>query len=138
MKAPLTDAERLRIKDSEYKWPKYPLTIQELADAHRLPPPPWQTALPGPSERWDSYRELDLNGLPEVSRQTLYDFAIYQLNAQDRAKLQLSVTDPLSVRRLQEEFWRCKLDEFLKLPQFDPKKMPHKLPFFLLPPDKRH
>ncbi|MBI3412093.1 MAG: hypothetical protein HY040_27495 [Planctomycetes bacterium] len=38
------------------KWPEFTQTIQDLARAHNLTPP-WFT-LPGPSERWDAYRQI--------------------------------------------------------------------------------
>jgi hypothetical protein len=50
----LNDSEKLQLKNAEAKWPPYPRTIQALAAQHRLQVP-WQT-LPGPRERWDSYR----------------------------------------------------------------------------------
>ena len=50
----LTDQEVGRLTEATGKWPDYPHTIQELANAHKLQPP-WFT-LPGPRERWDIYR----------------------------------------------------------------------------------
>lgn len=50
----LNDSEKLQLKNAEAKWPLYPRTVQALAVRHRLQVP-WQT-LPGPRERWDSYR----------------------------------------------------------------------------------
>jgi hypothetical protein len=54
----LTEDEKLRLLHASGNWPQYPQAIQELAQAHHLPAPPWQTALPGPRERWDAYRQL--------------------------------------------------------------------------------
>jgi hypothetical protein len=53
----LTSDEKLRLIHADGQWPKYPQTIQELAVGHGLQPP-WQTALPGPRDRWDAYRAL--------------------------------------------------------------------------------
>lgn len=61
----LTEQEQLDLLHATGQWPKYPQTIQRLALAHGLQPP-WQTALPGPRERWDNYRLLKLGGLDEL------------------------------------------------------------------------
>jgi hypothetical protein len=50
----LDDGEKAQLKEAEWKWPLYPRTIQDLAQKHMVEVP-WQT-LPGPRERWDSYR----------------------------------------------------------------------------------
>jgi len=50
----LTDGEQLKLLHADNKWPEYPLTIEELARHHNLPPP-W-LGLPGPRETWDAYR----------------------------------------------------------------------------------
>jgi hypothetical protein len=64
----IPDVERVLLQGAEGKWPDYPVTIQKLAQAHKLPPPPWETALSGSPERWDEYRTVKLAGLVEVSR----------------------------------------------------------------------
>lgn len=54
---PVLDADqKYRLANAILKWPEYPRTIQELAEAHQLQPP-WHT-LPR-QEYWDGYR-LDL------------------------------------------------------------------------------
>jgi hypothetical protein len=54
---PVLDADqKLRLAGAILKWPEYPRTIQELAEAHQLEPP-WYT-LPR-QEYWDGYR-LDI------------------------------------------------------------------------------
>jgi len=50
----LDDRDKARLKDAEGRWPQYPRAIQALAQQHKLQVP-WQT-LPGPREKWDSYR----------------------------------------------------------------------------------
>lgn len=50
----LSNDENRRLNNARGKWPEFPQTIQELARNHKLQPP-WFT-LPGPRERWDSYR----------------------------------------------------------------------------------
>jgi len=50
----LNDGEKDRLKKAESIWPLYPRTIQALAQQHKLQVP-WQT-LPGPREKWDSFR----------------------------------------------------------------------------------
>jgi hypothetical protein len=59
--ASLPDRERLQLQGAEGKWPDYPVTIQKLARAHKLPPPPWETALTGSPERWDEYRAVSVS-----------------------------------------------------------------------------
>ena len=59
----LTSAERRELKDSEKKWPEYPLKVKRLAEKYGFTPP-WHV-LPEPAERkpgwdpkhgWDYYR----------------------------------------------------------------------------------
>jgi hypothetical protein len=61
--APALDPiERGLLKQAEGSWPRYPQTIQELAQKHSLSVP-WQT-LPGSRTRWDCYR------LPQATART--------------------------------------------------------------------
>jgi hypothetical protein len=122
----LTSDEKLDLIRAEGKWPDYPKLIQQLATDHHLAPPPWQTAVPGPRERWDGYRALktaDLLGLPELSRRELRDFALYELDAQERAGLNLSPDDPGSWLRLRESYFQRKRDELLKHRRLDQGKV---------------
>ncbi len=132
----LTEQERLRLRHADNQWPKYPLTIHELAQAHHLPPPPWQTALPGPRERWDPYRVQKLGGLPELPRLALYDFALYELDPAERARLKLSPGDPASWQRLREAYFKHKHDELNKLRRLDRKLGNNQPPVLLLPAEK--
>ncbi len=60
----LNENEKQQLKNAEVRWPLYPRTIQVLAAQHRLQVP-WQT-LPGPRERWDSYRPRTYRPAPTM------------------------------------------------------------------------
>jgi hypothetical protein len=56
----LDQDEKAKLRNAQYEWPRYPTTIQELAEKHKLKVP-WQTLPETPMrdsqrERWDSYR----------------------------------------------------------------------------------
>jgi hypothetical protein len=97
------------------KWPEYPQTIQDLADNHHLRMP-WFTL---PREvNWENYRLrkiASLDGFPDVPEGRLRDFALFELDAKERAKLRLTADDPDSKRRLAEEFFRKKQFELRRL-----------------------
>ena len=105
LKPALTSDELQRLDRAEGKWPAYPVAIKELAETHQLLPPPWQTALFGPRELWDTYRTISPNDLPEVPRHMLQDFALYTLSPQQRANLKISLFDPASMKRVQDAFY---------------------------------
>ncbi len=112
----LTRDEARDLKDAEGSWPTYPVKIQQLATKYHLRPP-WQT-LPGPRERWDAYRvrrQAALDGLPELPRPTLRDFALLELTPQERAALNLSVHDPASWHRLTARYFQEKPGELRRL-----------------------
>jgi hypothetical protein len=106
LKPVLSSKEAWQLEDAETTWPAYPEMIGELARAHKLPPPPWATALSGPRERWDNYRSARAAASPPAPKHVLRDFALSTLDARERARLRLSVTDPGSLGRLQEEWAR--------------------------------
>jgi hypothetical protein len=81
----ITKDEEKSLRGAEGKWPDYPKTIADLADKYQLPRPPWQTALLGPSETWDRYRETRPD-LPEVPRFVLREYA-QSLPSEQQAKL---------------------------------------------------
>ena len=104
LKPALTTDELERLAQAEGKWPAYPVAIRELAEAHRLPAPPWQTALFGPREQWDPYRAISPDDLPDIPRHVLRDYVLYTLSPQQRADLKLSVFDPASMQRVTAKF----------------------------------
>jgi hypothetical protein len=99
------------------KWPEYPQTIQDLADNHHLRVP-WFTLPREVNFNWDNYRLrkiASLDGFPDVPEGRLRDFALFELDAKERAKLHLTADDPDSKRRLAEEFFRKKQFELRRL-----------------------
>jgi hypothetical protein len=120
LKERVTPEEWKRLQASEGKWPRYPDTIQELADRYYLTVP-WQT-LPGKRERWDAYRVRSpgrVEGLPELPATTLRDFAVLELTAQERAALNLSPDDPASYASLTAEYFKRKPGELERIRERD-------------------
>ena len=112
----LDSKEFYRLNNAIGKWPDYPQAIQDLADNHHLRVP-WFT-LPRAAENWENYRlrkTVGLDGFPDVPEGRLRDFALFELDSKDRAKLRLTADDPDSKRRLAEEFFRKKQFELRRL-----------------------
>jgi hypothetical protein len=111
----LDGKESLRLANAIGKWPEYPQAIQDLADNHHLRVP-WFVL---PREvNWENYRLrkiASLDGFPDVPEGRLRDFALFELDAKERAKLHLTADDPESKRRLAEEFFRKKQFELRRL-----------------------
>jgi hypothetical protein len=142
LKPVLGSDELEQLQKAHGTWPAYPVTIQELSQAHQLAAPPWQTALPGPGEQWDVYRALSAENLPDVPRQALQDFVLYKLNAEQRAKF--SPFDQSTMDRLKAAYF----DYLKRTPQWQ-KGFEHEMhelqikkgkgsPFPMNPPSKWH
>lgn len=132
----LTEREKELLHKSEDRWPEYPLRIQELADRYYLTVP-WQT-LPGKRQLWDAYRlssPTRADGLPELPRAELRDFAVLELKPQERAALDLSADDPSSYRRLLVEYFKRKPEEERRLREQDARHplRPQAAPFLHVP-----
>lgn len=113
----LDGKESLRLANAIGKWPDYPQAIQDLADNHHLRVP-WFTLPREVNFNWDNYRLrkiASLDGFPDVPEGRLRDFALFELDAKERAKLHLTADDPDSKRRLAEEFFRKKQFELRRL-----------------------
>jgi len=113
----LDGKESLRLANAIGKWPDYPQAIQDLADNHHLRVP-WFTLPREANFNWDNYRLrkiASLDGFPDVPEGRLRDFALFELDAKERAKLHLTAGDPDSKRRLAEEFFRKKQFELRRL-----------------------
>jgi hypothetical protein len=121
----LEPGENKALKNSENRWPAFPVTIERLAKKHNLRVP-WQT-LPGPRKRWDVLRaEKDVitYRLPPLPRQTLRNFALVELSDQDRANLGISSFEEPNWERLKQEYFRRHMDEFERLRDADKKLAP--------------
>ncbi len=117
LKLKLTDKEKQRLHDAENKWPAYPIAIQELAQAHELPTPPWNTALSGPRERWEAYRTTGATDMLAVPRQVLQEFALTKLEPAKLAQFK-KLPPPQMWQKLHTEFQR-------RMQGHTPPKMPH-------------
>jgi hypothetical protein len=120
LKNKLTAAEKKRLQDATNKWPAYPVTIQDLAKAHDMPPPPWNTALSGPRESWDDCRTWRDKGAVAVSWHELQDFALTTLPAEKVARIKM-MPEHQQFRFLADE-WRKHVAQFA---QHGPAKMQH-------------
>ena len=113
----LDPKETLRLTKAKDKgWPDFPQTIQDLANNHHLHVP-W-FILPRGDTNWENYRlqiSSNLDGFPDVPQGRLRDFALFELDPGQRAKLKLAVDDPNSKRRLAEEFFRARPLELRRL-----------------------
>lgn len=116
----LTPDEKLALHHCNEKWPDYPQRIQELARAHDLRPP-WYT-LPESRDRLELYRlqhEPRVYGYPELPAASLRQFALYELDPAERAKLNLSENDAGSWQRLTEAYFTRRPHELTRLRQLD-------------------
>lgn len=105
LRAVLTDKEQERLRNATNNWPAYPIAIQELADAHELPAPPWNTALAGPRERWDAYRTANDTDVLAVPRQVLQEFALNKLEPAKLAEFK-KLPAPEMWKQFRSEFMR--------------------------------
>jgi hypothetical protein len=116
----LTPAEKERLQKATNQWPEYPTTIQTLAKAHEMPPPPWNTALSGPRESWDDCRTWRDKGAVAVSWHELQDFALTTLPPDKVARIKM-MPEHQQFRFLADE-WRKHVAQFA---QHGPAKMQH-------------
>ncbi len=131
LKPALDIDEKTTLLHSEGRWPDYPDKIQELAQAHYLHPP-WYTLPPPPlrsGASWepDAYRlqrERTVQGYPELPAQRLRQFALYEIDPAERARLNLSTADPRSWQRLTEAYFKQHPHELKKYRQLDSRKGP--------------
>jgi hypothetical protein len=105
----LSVEEKKRLRRAEEDgWPDYPRTVAELAGKHRIPVPGEAIVLlPGPREYWDTYRlrpSPKVKALPEVSDDVLFDFALNELTAEERAAFRISFADPLWHERAKQAY----------------------------------
>jgi hypothetical protein len=106
----LSADEAARLRAAEGKWPEYPHLLHDLASAHRLEIP--TMSLPGPRTVWEAARA----SMPEVPDRILRDFAMGELSAEERARLNISTTDPTSSRdRLKQAYFKKHLKELKRL-----------------------
>ena len=87
LKTKLTDTEKKQLDAATNKWPDYPVTIKKLGEAHQMGPPPWNTALSGPRERWDDLRAANRTAALAVPQQVLQDFAMLELEPARRLEI---------------------------------------------------
>jgi hypothetical protein len=117
----LSTDEKLQLLNSPKRWPDYPQRIAELARAHDLEPP-WYTF---PDSRLEAYRltrPARVQGYPPLPSINLRHFALYELDAAERTKLNLSPNDPESWQRLTESYFRHRPLELKRLRQLDARK----------------
>jgi hypothetical protein len=121
----LSSDELRQLVSCEKRWPDYPQLVQKLAQAHHLQPP-WHSVPEVPSASWDPalYRLQRDQGYPEVAAVKLRQFALYELDPADRARLHLSPMDPSSGHRLKEAYFKHRQEELKKLRQQDARKSP--------------
>ncbi len=123
----LSEKESLALINASGKWPDYPMTIQSLARAHGMHPP-WyglQFLSTGQGEKWASYRfsqNVAMHKLPDLPNASLRDFVLFEIDPRERAKLKLSTTDPQSIRRAQEAYFKQRQAELRKLQKIDEEK----------------
>jgi hypothetical protein len=121
LKPALDDDEKDQLRHSEGKWPAYPQTIQELARVHHLQPP-WHSIPAAKGWDPDAYRltrDHRVRGLPEVAAAKLRDFALYDLDPNERTRLNLSPSDPGSLQRLTEAYFNHRPLELKRLRAVD-------------------
>jgi hypothetical protein len=111
--AQLSDAEKKELKDTEGRWPEYPQKVLALAEKYYLDVP--MMRMPYDVEWWEKVGEA----LPEVPDRVLHDFALNDLTADERAKLELSVSDPTSRDRLVQEYFKKNPNEKKRLERLD-------------------
>lgn len=120
----LSKEEKERLRKAEGHWPLYPRTLAELVHNHRLHLP--LASLPGPAEYWNEYRREKIPAPSDktsmVSDQILYEFAMSELKPEERAELDVSLTDPLGRERLQQEYIKRHPEEWQKLVESDQQK----------------
>jgi hypothetical protein len=119
LKPVLTPAEKEELGKAEKRWPAFPLTIQKLAQNHKLRVP-WQT-LPGPRQWWDTFRPpsqiIAAYHLPPLSRHHLRTFARLELTADQRSQFGLSPPELPDWQRLRLEYFRHKPEELKRMRQ---------------------
>lgn len=123
LKPVLDQVDGAKLSKVEGSWPHYPLTIKELAEKHNLQPP-W-LILPEPDKwKWDLYRKpkSTVEGFPEVPKINLREFALFELDADERDKLKLSPHDPKSMSRLVEAYYQRNPAELKRLEMVDRRK----------------
>ena len=111
--AQLTEKEKKELKEAEGRWPEYPQKVLELATKHKLDVP--MMRMPNAAE----WRQKVEEALPEVPDRVLHDFALNDLTADERTKLELSVTDPTSRDRLVQEYFKKNPNERKRLERLD-------------------
>jgi hypothetical protein len=121
----LSSEEKKRLQDAEGRWPEYPQVVLNLARHYGLHVP--GMALPGPPQLWQSFRKrtaaADVEVLPGVSDKTLLDFMRNDMSAEERESLpSLSISDPVTVARLKQLYFRKNPAELNRLRQQDLKK----------------
>jgi hypothetical protein len=122
----LEPEENNRLKRTEGQWPRYPQLILDLSRKHFLQVP--NMGLPGPREFWDKFRiavATDIEAPPDISDQTLRDFARSELTAEERANL-TSFSDPAIREKLKQEYIKRHPSEWQKLLQLDNQKRQRK------------
>jgi hypothetical protein len=108
--------DRERLKRAEGTWPDYPRTLAELAVKNHFPVPGDAiVGLPGPREYWDTYRPrpwAKAEALPDVPDTVLFDFALNELTARERAAFHISFADPACHERIKfAYYWKQHPDE---------------------------
>jgi hypothetical protein len=106
----LSLAEKKRLRQAEDDgWPEFPRTVAELASKHYIPVPGGATVLlPGPRQNWDAYRLRPLaksDPRPDVPEDVLFEFALNELTAKERAAFRISFADPLWHERAREAYY---------------------------------
>jgi len=104
LKPQLMPEQRKHLDAAEGRWPLLVLTVQELARKHQLTPA-------GPKELWENAHKA----LPEVPDRVLREFALYELDSEERKRLNLSATDPESRERLTQMYFDKKPGELQRL-----------------------
>jgi hypothetical protein len=102
LKEKLSDEEKKLLADvtnQKHAWPAYPIAIHKLGEAHQMGPPPWNTALSGPRERWDDVRTLNHSSAQAVSPELVEHFAHFTLE-EPKKRADMSKLAPV-VRLLQ-------------------------------------
>jgi hypothetical protein len=125
----LTPEEKKQLGEAEGEWPRYPRMVLELARRHQLRVP--GMGLPGARQDWDKYRprnRAQSEPGPAVPERWLREFALTELTKEDRARLNLSISDPESRERLRQEWIRRHPKEWQRLLQVENRKRQRQAP----------